>query len=89
MNAKPLTRVIFRTWKDDKSIFALFPDLQEQQYCSCYVHVGQHSLADYNSVMQYTRPATRAEYTPLARELKAIGYRLEIIRRRPRTPRKV
>jgi hypothetical protein len=87
MNTEPRTRVIFRTWRDHPSVIALFPDLTEGRYCTCYMHVGQHSTADYQYLLPLTRPATRAEYTPIARELTAIGYRLIIIRRRPRRPR--
>lgn len=81
---EPLTRVIFRRYRDG-SIVALFPEIPADhtgRYCTCYVHVGQHSAADYTGVIDQTRPATVKEYDALRRELEQIGYRLQIRRRR-------
>lgn len=72
-------KVVFRKFKDGQ-ILALFPripaDLQGYK-CESYMHVGQHGAAD-PSVVSITKPTTPAEYAGLAKELRSIGYRLEI-----------
>lgn len=70
-----MTPVIFRRWNDTKDIIALFPTLEHSRdLIESYMHVGQHSGADYISVIQATVPALPSEYEPLLRELKRIGY---------------
>jgi hypothetical protein len=78
------TVVIFRKWRDKQGeIMALFPHLPESRgLCSCYVHMGQHSSADYAHCVRRSRPATPSEYEPLARELRSIGYTLDIRKRK-------
>lgn len=78
------TPVIFRKWKPRREfdeeggdIIALFPTetgTNDPYTCSSYEHVGQHSSADPNGVIQDTVPAKPAEYADLMRELKGIGY---------------
>jgi len=46
------------------------------------MHVGQHSGADYASVMKQTRPSTPEEYKHLLVELKSLGYDLRIRKRK-------
>lgn len=38
----------------------------------CYAHVGQHSECSIEWVLKDTRPATKAEYAALLRELRQI-----------------
>jgi len=71
-----MTRVIFRKFKEDNEIIALFPDEIANEYneCMSYMHWGQHSPADYNAVIRHTKAATEDEYAPLLEELKYVGY---------------
>jgi len=84
------TSVIFRTWPTGprSAVIALFPceaaSVGQAWLCSSYEHIGQHGAADPHRVVAGTRPATRAEWQPLARELRRLGYRLRITRRIPR-----
>lgn len=71
------TRVVFRKFRDNGSIIALFPQIPWDVWgnqCASYMHVGQHSGADPH-LSGATVPAKPAEYAPLLRELKKIGYR--------------
>lgn len=75
------TKVVFRKFKDGGDIVAVFPrDLgtNSPYTCGSYMHVGQHGSADPNGVVSITKLATPAEYAPLARELKGLGYNLDI-----------
>lgn len=75
------TSVIFRKFKDGE-IIALFPyEFWHDFYVSSYMHVGQHSGADYYGILKDTKLATETEYKPLFNELANIGYDLEIIKR--------
>lgn len=81
---KEYTRVLFRVFKDDGSVIAFFPDVKEGPgLVSSYMHLGQHGSASYPN--SNTRPATPNEYAPLARELKSLGYRLKIAKRKSKT----
>lgn len=76
------TKVVFRVWNDGGTVIALFPEVDEGNgYCSSYEHVGQHSGADYKGVVARTRLASPKEYQFLLRELRGIGYDLEIRKR--------
>ena len=76
------TRVVFRKFKDG-DILALFPELSEGGAgVESYMHVGQHSSADYQHCICRTKPATPEEYEDLAVELESIGYNLLIRKRR-------
>lgn len=73
------TVVIFRKFKDGQ-IIALFPyevDIYNHN-CSSYMHIGQHSGANYSHCIQITKPANKIEYKALFYELEQIGYNLEI-----------
>jgi hypothetical protein len=74
------TLVIFRKFKDDGSIIALFPEeiADHKGNCMSYMHVGQHSAADYNGLMTITVPANPVEHRALRQELENIGYRLNV-----------
>ena len=83
-NATPITLVVFRRWKDNGDIIALFPELPSDIYgfyCDSYEHVGQHGGADYYGVIQATKPVAKKDAKSLARELTRIGYRLKPIKR--------
>ena len=78
-------KTIFRKFKDG-SIIALFPHDFYNQFdvdsINSYMHVGQHSEADYSHIMATTKPATEKEYKDLLLELENIGYEIEPIDKR-------
>lgn len=80
------TDVIFRDWQspDFNCIIALFPyDVNPYNgFCLSYEHVGQHSDADYNGVINSTIPAKEKDYVSLKSELESLGYDLNIIKKR-------
>lgn len=74
---KPLA-VLYRWDIEDKSPVAIFPTIAatvDGSQLQCYAHVGQHSGASLDWLRDKTRPATEAEYAPLARELRRVGYK--------------
>ncbi len=77
------TVVVFRKFKDDGSIVALFP--HEINYfdgcCESYQTVGQHGAANYGYCISISVPAKPAEYASLKRELEQIGYNLKVQKR--------
>ena len=78
------TAVIFRKWKSDGEIIALFPEIPSDgsgYHCLSYGHIGQHGGANYRLVLQATIPATLRDSEPLAKELTAIGYALKVCHR--------
>lgn len=78
------TVVVFRKWRDSGDILALMPEIASDiygRYCQSYEHVGQHGGADYTGCIAATVPATKAEYRALAKELRRIGYKLDIRQR--------
>jgi hypothetical protein len=78
------TLTVFRKFSDGE-IIALFPCVPHDRSglsCVSYMHVGQHGAAS-TDVVRITKPASQSEYTPLARELERIGYRLQIRQRIP------
>ena len=81
-----MTPVIFRKFKKDGDIIALFPN-EKWDYCglhiASYMRIGQHGEADYTGVIGITVPATEKEYRSLLLELISIGYDdLKIMKRR-------
>lgn len=73
------TKVIFRLFK--RECLALFPQLAgtlDPSTCLSYAHVGQHGSADFQRVRDSSRLATPAEFKTLAKELRSIGYKLDI-----------
>lgn len=77
------TDVIFRKYSNG-NILALFPyDINPFNYfVGSYMHMGQHSSADYLGCIKSTKPATREEYQNLFEELISIGYILNVIKKR-------
>ena len=78
------TLVIFRKWRDNGGVIALFPAIPSDLlgwFCLSYEQVGQHGGADYHGVIQATKPVGRKDFASLKRELSRIGYRL-VIRKR-------
>lgn len=76
------TKVIFRQFQGET--LALFPDEiadTSPYHCSSYAHIGQHGAADPLLVIQRSRPAQPKETRELARELRRIGYKLDIRQR--------
>lgn len=83
----PVTQVVFRRWRDNGNIIALFPELPADylgRFCDAYEHIGQHSGADYYGVILATKPVSPEDAALLARELERIGYRLRPIKRAAR-----
>jgi len=75
---EPVVTVIFREFKNG-DVIALFPYELTNYCCASYMHLGQHSLADYNHVISTTTPATNFE--GLKNELESIGYKLKVRQR--------
>ena len=71
-----MTQVIFRIYPIENEVIALFPNEIVDSECNIcsYMHNGQHSPADYDLVMQNTKPATKEQYEQLYNELVEIGY---------------
>lgn len=71
-----MTKVIFRKYKQDGDIIALFPEQinHRNMTVGSYMHVGQHSDADYTGVISLTTPVSESEYAELLAELISIGY---------------
>jgi hypothetical protein len=75
--------VIFRKWNNGE-VIALFPFIPDSRYfCTSYMHVGQHSGADYYGVIRGTKPALYHDYKSLYDELTRIGYDMEVKQRKP------
>ena len=76
------TDVIFRKFKEG-DIIALMP----HEVCTysgeitSYMHVGQHSSANYNECLQITRLCRVSEYNELKKELESLGYNLNVIKK--------
>jgi len=77
------TNVVFRIFPD-KQILALFPyEINPYNgFVNSYMHIGQHSEADYKGCVKITKPANEKEYVNLFNELENIGYNLNVIKRR-------
>ena len=79
------TKVIFRKWRDNGEIIALFPMIAADNtgyLCSSYEHVGQHGGALPDCVQRQTVLAKPAEYRELMQELHQIGYRKLVVYKR-------
>lgn len=80
---KHITEVVFRKLIDG-DIIALFPYIIDDQVgnVQSYMHVGQHSAADYQATILQTKLATKSEYEELKDELENYcGYNLKVIKR--------
>ena len=72
------TLTIFRKFKEG-DIIALFPEIYQMNgNIMSYMHVGQHSMADYGVILDKTKPAKPEEYSDLKTELESIGYDLKV-----------
>lgn len=72
-----MTNVVFRKFKDDGEIIALFPGIRWNPPgydIASYMHIGQHGGADYGHVVSISQPAKPEEYKELLAELVGIGY---------------
>jgi hypothetical protein len=80
------TAVVFRTFRTgNKETIALFPyEVECRNECASFMHVGQHSSADYHGVISTTRAATADEEARLTAELTSepYNYTLRPIKRR-------
>ena len=73
------TKVVFRKWKNEGDIIALFPEIdQGPGCCLSYMHIGQHGGADYSHVIKKTVPAQKEEYADIEKELSFVGYNLNV-----------
>ena len=84
MKDKHKTKVVFRCFRTNDEVIALFPQntCDYTGYgCDSYMHIGQHGASDTDIVQGQTRLATPKEYKPLAKELRGLGYRLDIRKR--------
>jgi hypothetical protein len=78
-------KVIFRKYPQG-DVIALFPRIpfdNRGNLCLSYSyqHLGQHGGADFAWVIDQTFLATPKEYASLAKELRDIGYKLEIAKK--------
>ena len=81
-----MTHVIFRKFREG-DIIALFPYEPYNRFdvdsINSYMHIGQHSEADYRHVMKATKPCKDNEHQDLFNELIEQGYDdLNIIEKR-------
>ena len=79
-----ITEVVFRMFNNE--VLALFPYeiYNHTGLVNSYMHVGQHSGANYEHCIQssFSRPATEEEYKDLKKELESLGYNLKVVKRR-------
>jgi len=81
------TDVVFRRWKDNGDVIALFPEIPSDYdgyFCRSYEHVGQHGGADFYGVVSATAPVAPQDYERLAKELTVIGYQVRTVKRASR-----
>ena len=79
-----ITDITFRKFKDGQ-IIALMPHQVDDRKgdITSYMHVGQHSGADYNHVVSITKLAKPIEYADLLNELeKSFGYNVKVVTKR-------
>lgn len=79
-----ITDITFRKFKDGQ-VIALMPHevADHKGNVNSYMHVGQHSGADYNHVVSDTKLAKPNEYADLLNELeKAFGYNINVVLKR-------
>ncbi len=81
MSKRVRARVVFKKFKEG-DVIALFPDIpfDKSGNITSYQHFGQHGAASA-SALRTLKPATRAEYLPLYKELIKIGYAPVVSRR--------
>jgi len=77
------TEVIFREYKKNGIVFALFPYIIADLTGSVlsYEHLGQHDSADYDHCIKISKPAK--DFQNLKAELISVGYTdLKVIKKR-------
>ncbi len=84
----PITRELYEV----TAVFPSIPATRDPLMFLSYAHIGQHGAAHRDWVRYNTRPATRAEYAPLLKELRAIYEsgelptdKLRVVKKRTRT----
>ena len=81
-----LTPVIFKLDRGTQSPVAFFPQCpgtRDPATMLCYSQTEQHACASVDYYRK-CKPATPDQYTPLRREIEAIGYKIAIRRRTTR-----
>jgi hypothetical protein len=83
---KPAVKVIFRKWRSDDTVFALFPELAgstaDAWLCVCYGHPGGHAAAAPHYVVSASKPCGPKDFKELKAELHSKGYkRLRVVKR--------
>lgn len=71
-----MDKTIYRIYPDGE-VIALFPQMAVDLgggLCQSYMHIGQHSGATPQLVINRTKLATPVEYAELQKELEQIGY---------------
>lgn len=74
---------VFRRFRKGGEVIALFPEVPADRFfghCLSYMHVGQHGAASVD-LSGATRPANENEFSNLLRELRGLGYRVNVRRR--------
>ena len=81
MENEPL-EVIFRIWEGDE--IALFPYFifNANGNIMSYQFTGEHGEADYDRIMNHSRPISEPQSCDLYKELVSIGYNIKIAQRR-------
>lgn len=79
------TKVIFRSFKSDDSVIAIFPEIpgtNDPNTAMSYMTVGQHGSASISLLNdESTYPTRPAQYRQLYEELQNIGYNLRVMKR--------
>lgn len=79
------TKVCFRYLEEHLEVAAVFPyEEWTKNTLACYCDFEGHSGCIANWVRACTRPATPEEYASTLRNLRKIGYDLEILPKMPR-----
>jgi hypothetical protein len=72
------TVVVFRKFKDNGEIIAVFPQVpgstRNWYYCETYVRCGQHGCMDISDIIRLTKVATPEEYIHLQNELEGAPF---------------
>jgi hypothetical protein len=67
---------------EEDSVLAVFIEHWQMHngrvFTQCYAHMGQHDLCHWEYYI-YLPKAFKDRYTPLAKELEAAGYTLDIL----------
>jgi len=78
---KTKVKFLVSTHSGQEDVFAFFPEercSQEIGIYTSYFHIGQHSACHIDYANE-SIPATPEQYADLEKELKGLGYNLEII----------